>query len=267
MTWILTGVPPEPHTRQLLVVATAHIHWDPEFSDVKLVQTMMLMWELQHFTEEATRKYSLPFPGPYDYNSIPLLFCGDLNSLPDSGTFLSTITHSPRTPCVLSTVTHSRTTPHRIQYFLHHCDPTLTVHFTDSNTFYSSVTHSHNTLHRLILSTALQPTQIPPTALWPLSQYTSPHRLRFFPQYCNLFTKYTSQTQVLSAALWPTVPKHLTDKCFSTAMWPTLIVHLTDSNTFYSTLTYYPSTPHRFEYFYSTMTYYPNTPHRLKCFL
>lgn len=79
------GMPQEPHTRQLLLVATAHIHWDPEFSDVKLVQTMMLMWELQKFVEEASRKYPLPFPGPYDCNSIPLLFCGDLNSLPDSG--------------------------------------------------------------------------------------------------------------------------------------------------------------------------------------
>jgi CCR4-NOT transcription complex subunit 6 len=24
-------------------VATAHIHWDPEFCDVKLIQTMMLV--------------------------------------------------------------------------------------------------------------------------------------------------------------------------------------------------------------------------------
>lgn len=189
---------------------------------------MMLMWELQHFTEEATRKYSLPFPGPYDYNSIPLLFCGDLNSLPDSGTFLSTITHSPRTPCVLSTVTHSRTTPHRIQYFLHHCDPTLTVHFTDSNTFYSSVTHSHNTLHRLILSTALQPTQIPPTALWPLSQYTS-------------------QTQILSTVLQP-IHK----------------VHITNSSTFCSTVTHCPKTSHRQVLLYSNVTHSHSTSHRLK---
>lgn len=78
-------MPPEPLTRQLLLVATAHIHWDPEFSDVKMVQTMMLMWELQKFVEDATRKHQLPFPGPYNCNSIPFVFCGDLNSLPDSG--------------------------------------------------------------------------------------------------------------------------------------------------------------------------------------
>jgi CCR4-NOT transcription complex subunit 6 len=27
---------------QCILVATAHIHWDPEYCDVKLVQTMML---------------------------------------------------------------------------------------------------------------------------------------------------------------------------------------------------------------------------------
>ncbi|XP_070187828.1 uncharacterized protein [Littorina saxatilis] len=76
---------PDPLTRQLILVATAHIHWDPEFSDVKMVQTMMLMWELQKLMEEATHKYHLPYPGPLNCNSIPFVFCGDLNSLPDSG--------------------------------------------------------------------------------------------------------------------------------------------------------------------------------------
>ena len=32
-----------------LVVCTAHIHWDPEFCDVKLVQTMMLAHEVSFF--------------------------------------------------------------------------------------------------------------------------------------------------------------------------------------------------------------------------
>jgi hypothetical protein len=81
------GPLPEPLSRQLLLVSTAHIHWDPEFCDVKLIQTMMLMWELQQFVEEACRKHPMNTPGPYDCNSIPLVFCGDLNSLPDSGWF------------------------------------------------------------------------------------------------------------------------------------------------------------------------------------
>lgn len=36
-----------------LVVCTAHIHWDPELCDVKLVQTMMLAHELYKLLEEV----------------------------------------------------------------------------------------------------------------------------------------------------------------------------------------------------------------------
>ncbi|VDM41920.1 unnamed protein product [Toxocara canis] len=35
-----------------LVVCTAHIHWDPEFCDVKLVQCMMLVQEIGNLLEE-----------------------------------------------------------------------------------------------------------------------------------------------------------------------------------------------------------------------
>ncbi|PIO26908.1 hypothetical protein AB205_0080720, partial [Aquarana catesbeiana] len=31
--------------KTLLMVANAHMHWDPEYSDVKLIQTMMFCWE------------------------------------------------------------------------------------------------------------------------------------------------------------------------------------------------------------------------------
>ncbi|CAE1176032.1 CNOT6 [Acanthosepion pharaonis] len=81
----------ERHCGQLVLVATAHIHWDPEYSDVKLIQTMMLMWELKHIIEEACLSYGQSIPAA-DCNSIPLLLCGDLNSLPNSGVveYLST---------------------------------------------------------------------------------------------------------------------------------------------------------------------------------
>ena len=36
-----------------LIVCTAHIHWDPEFCDVKLVQCMMFASELQHLLSEV----------------------------------------------------------------------------------------------------------------------------------------------------------------------------------------------------------------------
>lgn len=71
---------------QPILVCTAHIHWDPEFCDVKLIQTMMLSNELKSILDEI--------PGQkFDSNStIQLLLCGDFNSLPDSGVidFLST---------------------------------------------------------------------------------------------------------------------------------------------------------------------------------
>lgn len=78
----LTGVPQE-YTPPLLV-CTAHIHWDPEFCDVKLVQTMMLMHELRLIADEFNP------PGISSKNIQPndkvhLLLCGDFNSLPESG--------------------------------------------------------------------------------------------------------------------------------------------------------------------------------------
>ncbi|KAJ8318620.1 hypothetical protein KUTeg_003711 [Tegillarca granosa] len=80
------GSPPEGQIKQPILVATAHIHWDPEFSDVKLIQTMMLMWELKQIISDCTQSFR---PGSnistqQDVNTIPLILCGDLNSLPDS---------------------------------------------------------------------------------------------------------------------------------------------------------------------------------------
>ncbi|XP_055941116.1 CCR4-NOT transcription complex subunit 6-like isoform X3 [Argiope bruennichi] len=70
---------------QLLLVCTAHIHWDPEYSDVKLIQTMMLMHEMKTFVDDILQKSNVPVPQKGDPNVIPLLLCGDFNSLPDSG--------------------------------------------------------------------------------------------------------------------------------------------------------------------------------------
>ncbi|XP_054711617.1 CCR4-NOT transcription complex subunit 6-like [Uloborus diversus] len=72
-------------TSQTLLVCTAHIHWDPEYSDVKLIQTMMLMHELKTFVDDILQKCNLPPHQKQDPNIIPLLLCGDFNSLPNSG--------------------------------------------------------------------------------------------------------------------------------------------------------------------------------------
>ncbi|XP_029515431.1 CCR4-NOT transcription complex subunit 6-like isoform X1 [Oncorhynchus nerka] len=70
--------------KQLLLVANAHMHWDPEYSDVKLVQTMMFLSEVKNIVDKATRSLKLSSVSG-ETNSIPLVLCADLNSLPDSG--------------------------------------------------------------------------------------------------------------------------------------------------------------------------------------
>ncbi|CAH0399255.1 unnamed protein product [Chilo suppressalis] len=66
---------------QPILVCTAHIHWDPEFCDVKLIQTMMLSNELRSILDDSAR--TLRLAGQRD--NVQLLLCGDFNSLPDSG--------------------------------------------------------------------------------------------------------------------------------------------------------------------------------------
>lgn len=72
----------QSHLEQPLLVCTAHIHWDPEYCDVKLIQTMMLSNELRCILDEASSNFR---PGHKQENSVQLLLCGDFNSLPDSG--------------------------------------------------------------------------------------------------------------------------------------------------------------------------------------
>ncbi|CAD5227343.1 unnamed protein product [Bursaphelenchus xylophilus] len=62
-----------------LVLCAAHIHWDPEFCDVKLIQSMMLVHECARQIEAVAEKSKVPLP------EVPLIICGDFNSLPDSG--------------------------------------------------------------------------------------------------------------------------------------------------------------------------------------
>ncbi|OMJ22784.1 Glucose-repressible alcohol dehydrogenase transcriptional effector [Smittium culicis] len=84
------------------VVANAHIHWDPEFTDVKMVQTAMMMEELGHVLEtyaipdQSSNNNSKPSDKKFDSNKTPkdlliskiaLLICGDFNSTPDSGLY------------------------------------------------------------------------------------------------------------------------------------------------------------------------------------
>ena len=82
-------VPAPKGVTQMLMVSTAHIHWDPALPDVKLVQSMMLLEELNKFVKEASMQFRPNAPPPAldaDLcNTMPLILCGDFNSLPDSG--------------------------------------------------------------------------------------------------------------------------------------------------------------------------------------
>lgn len=79
----IAGKPHLGTEKQLILVANAHMHWDPEYSDVKLVQTMMFLSEVKNIIDKASRSLKSSVLG--ECGTIPLVLCADLNSLPDSG--------------------------------------------------------------------------------------------------------------------------------------------------------------------------------------
>ncbi|XP_028661424.1 CCR4-NOT transcription complex subunit 6-like isoform X2 [Erpetoichthys calabaricus] len=74
------GIKPVQIEKQMILVANAHMHWDPEYSDVKLIQTMMFISELKSIIGCLK-----PATSGSDGSAIPIVLCADLNSLPDSG--------------------------------------------------------------------------------------------------------------------------------------------------------------------------------------
>ncbi|KAK3876545.1 hypothetical protein Pcinc_018673 [Petrolisthes cinctipes] len=79
--------PDKSQIAQAVLVCTAHIHWDPEFCDVKLIQTIMLMSEIRQIISQIVdeAQHRSRSARKIDPSGIQLLLCGDLNSLPDSG--------------------------------------------------------------------------------------------------------------------------------------------------------------------------------------
>ncbi|KAL9055675.1 MAG: hypothetical protein Q9162_003401 [Coniocarpon cinnabarinum] len=106
-----------------VIMVNAHLHWDPAFADVKIIQTAVLMDEVSklaerwskmpachdkqlfahHRAEGEAPDQSVP-PGPsHEYSngpSVPLIICGDYNSTPGSGVheLLNTGSLPPRHP-------------------------------------------------------------------------------------------------------------------------------------------------------------------------
>lgn len=58
-------------SRQELIIGNVHVHWDPSYCDVKLVQAILLLEELEKIAHRHPK--------------AALILCGDFNSLPDSG--------------------------------------------------------------------------------------------------------------------------------------------------------------------------------------
>lgn len=80
------------HSRVYLsCLPDTRLHHNIQYCDVKLIQTMMLMHELRTMLEDSVTSFR-PGATKADPNSVPLLFCCDLNSTPDSGVieFLAT---------------------------------------------------------------------------------------------------------------------------------------------------------------------------------
>ncbi len=80
---------------QYIFVATVHVHWDPNYKDVKVVQTALFLEEIQNFIESHRAlvghlfepgREKPPIRGPSTYyKNVPIIICGDFNSTPDSG--------------------------------------------------------------------------------------------------------------------------------------------------------------------------------------
>jgi len=94
-----------------IIVSNTHLHWDPQFCDVKLVQTALLIEEIEKIANNFA-KYPPRLPAPTSTNGttngtstsdnnassrppptysdgtkIPIIFCGDFNSDQKSGVY------------------------------------------------------------------------------------------------------------------------------------------------------------------------------------
>ncbi|EGF83374.1 hypothetical protein BATDEDRAFT_9186 [Batrachochytrium dendrobatidis JAM81] len=64
-----------------LMIANAHLHWDPAYCDVKLIQTAMMIEEVERLLSVWQKTHRTEGKQP----TVSTIVCGDLNSLPQSG--------------------------------------------------------------------------------------------------------------------------------------------------------------------------------------
>uniref|UniRef100_A0A914YUE4 poly(A)-specific ribonuclease n=1 Tax=Panagrolaimus superbus TaxID=310955 RepID=A0A914YUE4_9BILA len=75
------GIYPNFDQQQPITIANTHLHWDPEYSDVKIVQSMLLVRELKRILSERAERTGV------NIAEFPLLILGDFNSLPNSAVY------------------------------------------------------------------------------------------------------------------------------------------------------------------------------------
>ncbi|TMS37633.1 hypothetical protein L596_004526 [Steinernema carpocapsae] len=64
-----------------MVICNTHMHWDPTFCDVKLIQSMMLTKAVTEILNNVANRFQI------STDETPLIICGDFNSLPDSAVY------------------------------------------------------------------------------------------------------------------------------------------------------------------------------------
>lgn len=82
-------------TGQKIIVTNTHLHWDPAFNDVKLIQVALLLDEVEKFAERVAKDSNRVSARNQVGNSVkyesgkklPLVICGDFNSTTDSGVY------------------------------------------------------------------------------------------------------------------------------------------------------------------------------------
>ncbi|CAG8618205.1 4058_t:CDS:2 [Paraglomus occultum] len=74
-------------TQARLIVANCHIHWDPSYADVKLVQVAMLTDELEKYAEKWCAQSTNPIHNYSPPTKMSTIICGDFNSTPESGVY------------------------------------------------------------------------------------------------------------------------------------------------------------------------------------
>lgn len=75
---------------RLMIMTNTHIHWDPAYKDVKVIQVVILLEELAKLVNRYisnTTKEGKQHPKLTEVKHIPIVICGDFNSTQDSGVY------------------------------------------------------------------------------------------------------------------------------------------------------------------------------------